>query len=51
MSGVMPTAPQRAESAQLADDRFRDLGGPRWHDSYGDKGAVPLEPSPAIASA
>jgi len=24
------------ESAQLADDRFRHLSDPRWHDSYGD---------------
>ena len=37
----------RDESAHLADERFRNLGGPRLHDSYGDVPVVALRREPS----
>jgi hypothetical protein len=38
-------APQRAETAHLADDRFRDLEHLGADDSYGDIALAPLRES------
>jgi hypothetical protein len=50
MSGVMPTAPQRAETAHLTDDCFRLLGRRSRRECFGDDAYATIPREAAVSA-